>query len=293
MRKDKVCFRCQAPWTPAHRMECPNRQLRVLTVINGLELEVIDSKEEEELQNKQDQQVLHTLSLNSYMGIDSPKTTKMRGYICNQEVIVMLDSGASHNFISPEVVDKLRLKVSADNSLNVLLENGVTVNAVGTCQAVTFQLNKTNFISDFISLELGNVDVILGIQWLETLGKCEVDWKEQVLSFVYNRNKVTRLGEKALHCTNFSFKSLKPVFRVSKSGREVLLATSIATSSTPDFSPKFSLLLQEFEDVFAVQLHYLPSEEVNTQLRCNQELLQYLFDLIGTHMPAKWQWNRW
>ena len=187
-------------------------------MINGLELEVV-SNEEGELQCDQEQQVLHTLSLNPYLGIDSPMTTKMRGEICGKEVIVMLDSGASHNFISHEVVDRLRLKIYVVSSLDVLLRNGVTSNASGICRAVTFQLNNTNFTSDFISLELGNVDVILGIQWLETLGKCEMDWREQVLSFVYNGNKVTLLGEKALHCTKYSFKSLMPVYKSSNEGR--------------------------------------------------------------------------
>ena len=64
-------------------MECPNRMLRVLTVINGLEMKVMDSVEEEEFHDSSNQQVLHTLSLNSYLGIDSPKTTKMRGFINN------------------------------------------------------------------------------------------------------------------------------------------------------------------------------------------------------------------
>ena len=50
----------------------------------------------------------------------------------------MLDSGASHNFITPDVVNKLCLKVSADSILNVLLGNGVTVNALEVCQAVSF-----------------------------------------------------------------------------------------------------------------------------------------------------------
>lgn len=71
MRKDKICFRCKAPWNPAHNMICPNRQLRVLTVINGLELEVVNQFEEEESDYMQQQQVLHTLSLNSYLGIES------------------------------------------------------------------------------------------------------------------------------------------------------------------------------------------------------------------------------
>ena len=164
----------------------------------------------------------------------------------------MLDSGASHNFISPEVVNKLRLKFSADSSLDVLLGNGVTVNALGVCQAVTFQLSQTNFTSDFISLELGNVDVILGIQWLETLGVCEVDWREHVLSFVYGGNKVTLLGEKSLHCTKFSFKSLKPVYTSGKKGGEVLLASSIATSAFPEVRNQLSMILQEYADVFAV-----------------------------------------
>lgn len=61
-------------------------------MINGLELEVVNHCEDDSVDNIQQQLVLHTLSLNSYLGIESPKTTKMRGYICGTEVIVMLDS---------------------------------------------------------------------------------------------------------------------------------------------------------------------------------------------------------
>ncbi|XP_056842618.1 uncharacterized protein LOC130495232 [Raphanus sativus] len=253
MRKDKICFKCKAPWSPAHRDVCPQKEFRVLTIINGLELEVVDLRDEIDDQPQDtNPQTLYTLSLNSYLGMESPRTTKMRGLIQNKEVIVMLDSGASHNFISPEVVNKLQLKVSADSSLNVLLGNGVTVNALGVCQAVPFQLHQTNFISDFISLELGNVDVILGVQWLETLGVCEVDWKEQVLSFTYEGRLVTLLGDKSLHNTKLSLKSLKPVSTVGKAGREVLLASSTVTSPFPEVRNQLSKILQEYQDVFAV-----------------------------------------
>lgn len=111
MRREGVCFKFGAKWSRAHAAVCPNRELRVLTVINGLELEVVTDEEGEEMliyatQNHE----LKTLSFNSFLGYSSPKTTKLHGKIGNVEIIFLLDSGASHNFISPEVVKKLQVK---------------------------------------------------------------------------------------------------------------------------------------------------------------------------------------
>lgn len=39
------------------------------------------------------------LSINSLVGLSSPKTMKVTGRIAQQEVVVMIDYGASHNFI--------------------------------------------------------------------------------------------------------------------------------------------------------------------------------------------------
>lgn len=45
MRKEFICFKCRAHgWTRAHK--CPNKELRILTVINGIEMEVLDEEEE-------------------------------------------------------------------------------------------------------------------------------------------------------------------------------------------------------------------------------------------------------
>lgn len=78
-------------------------------------------------------------------------------YFSPTEVIAMLDSRASHNFISPQVVKRLHLKLCAPSSLGVT----TCIKGFGLCPTVTVQLNPTSFTSDFISLELGSVDVIL------------------------------------------------------------------------------------------------------------------------------------
>lgn len=149
-------------------------------------------------------------------------------------------------------MNRLQLKVSAERSLDVLLGNGVTVKAWGICRSVMFYFDKTDFTSDFISLELGSVDVILGVEWLETLGKCEVVWKNQELSFTYCGSQVTLFGDPTLHCPKLSHKSLVSSGIGSEQGREEPLLINTNTLTRPDMSSHLNKLFQKFEDVFAI-----------------------------------------
>ena len=173
---------------------------------------------------------LKTLSMNACLGIDSPKIMKLLGRINNSEVIVMMDSGASHNFISSKIVKKLRLTVGEDKNLDVLLGNGVIVKAFGVCKVVMFQLNNSSFSSDFITLDLRSVDVILGVQWLETFGKCEMDWKKQELSFIHNNERVTVWGDRSLHSPRSSLESLQSSYAAMEGKQGVSLRSSEAIS---------------------------------------------------------------
>lgn len=245
-----LCFTCDDKWSRQHL--CPNKSLQVLTAVNGLEMEIMDQSLvdiEDEVDTVDSS--LMGLSLNSFLGISSPTTTKLRGSINKNEVIVMLDSGATHNFISPAAVESNKLVVHQNPNLNVLLGTGISVQGSGVCRDVQVRLPTMTFSDDFVVLELGRVDVILGVQWLRTLGVPTVDWENNIWSFIYQGKPVTLKGDPELHGLNFSMKRLLSGRIVQKNSSEVVLQQLEGKSSDSEVIPA---LMQEellkFDAVF-------------------------------------------
>ena len=111
-------------------------------------------------------------------GYTSPKTMRLRGFIGAQEVIIFIDPRANHNFISSALVSRLRLPIIDTMAYGVVMGMRDKVCGQGMCKGVTLQLQWIDIYDDFLPLRLGNSDIILGIQWLKTLGMTHIDWKQ-------------------------------------------------------------------------------------------------------------------
>lgn len=174
----------------------------------------------------------------------------------------MLDSGATHNFIAPTFVTKTKLKQRGINNYEVLLGTGVTVKGMGACREVKFTINNLEFEADFISLELGNANIILGIQWLRTLGKCQVDWETHEMSFVYKGTSVTICGDPTLHNTKMSLKTL---MTTSESKESIWGLANLngqrKETDTRQIPREIELVLDRFEQIFAEPTSLPPVRE--------------------------------
>ena len=124
----------------------------------------IDEPQEEEVKE------VAELSLNSMVGLSTPRTMKVKGKIAQHEVVVLIDYGAIDNFISTKLVQELELPLECTSGYGILMGTGTTIKGKGLCRGVIFTLQNIEIVEDFLPLELGSANVILGMQWLESLG---------------------------------------------------------------------------------------------------------------------------
>lgn len=67
------------------------------------------------------------LSLYTFMGISSLITTRLKCRIGKTSVIVVIDSGETHNLISPLIVEKAHLPYQMSKKLKMLVDTCITV----------------------------------------------------------------------------------------------------------------------------------------------------------------------
>lgn len=116
-------------------------------------------------------------------GISQPHTMKLASSVNGSPIIVLVDSGASHNFISMGVITLLNLPLEDTSRLGAKLGDGHKVSARGVCNNVQITLGDLSFLVNCYKFDLGGVNVILGVAWLETLGEVRVNWRTMTMKF--------------------------------------------------------------------------------------------------------------
>ena len=50
-------------------------------------------------------------------------------------------------------------------------------------------MSEWKIVANFLPLELGGVEVVLGMEWLYSLGITEVDWRNLTLTFTHQAKR--------------------------------------------------------------------------------------------------------
>ncbi|KAL6320971.1 hypothetical protein AAG906_010780 [Vitis piasezkii] len=178
-RAQGLCFNCDDKFTAGHKCRGPQLLLLEGNSIPNKE-DDIDEEIEETAINEQTEP---EISFHALTGWSTPKTMRITAKIGQHEVVVLIDSGSTHNFISEKVADMLHLPVVPTKPFTVKVANGTPLKCQGRFEHVHVILQGIPFSLTLYSLPLTGLDLVLGVQWLEQLGTVVCNWKKLTMEF--------------------------------------------------------------------------------------------------------------
>ncbi|XP_042016082.1 uncharacterized protein LOC121764058 [Salvia splendens] len=188
-----TCVKCGLKFSPTHK--CPPKTLNVLICeedeLPAEDLELEDPTELEDMSKPE-------LSVLSLHGLDTANTMKLFGHVGQQQVKIMVDSGANYCFISEQCAQLLQLRITPTSPYSVVLGDGSTRRAAGICKGVTVTMANEDFTISCYVFPLRNIDIILGVSWLASLGYVMVNWQHSSMDFSVHGRPVALKGNPSL-----------------------------------------------------------------------------------------------
>ena len=105
----------------------------------------------------------HTISCNALDGITTLETIKIEGHINKKKLIVLIDSGSTHNFIHCEIAKELNFFLYPAPECQVMIANVGTINCSGKCHNTKLSMGEYVFASPMLSIPMRGVNVVLGV----------------------------------------------------------------------------------------------------------------------------------
>lgn len=224
-RKRKgLCFRCNDKFVPGHRC----KKLFSIQVCQD------DSDDDAEMEIVNDTVgQAPEISLHAMAGMHSSDTMRVMGSLRNKKVSVLVDTGSTHNFVCQQMAAKVGLQPTSKGGLEVMVASGERLSSSGKCSNTQLILQGTPLFVDFYILPLEGYDVVLGTQWLSTLGPIEWDFSKMEMTFKVNGKEVTLRG---LSSPTNKIVSSPKILRETKKNKGVMLLYSLKASPTTPYN---------------------------------------------------------
>ncbi|XP_042946164.1 uncharacterized protein LOC122279545 [Carya illinoinensis] len=160
-REKDLCYHCDSKWHPGHRCNSPKLYL----------IEEVVEDDEETVED--------TVSVLSRL--------TQKGKIGPKWVVILIDSGSTHNFLDPAMLSRVSIPIVAEDKVRVKVANGELVDSEGKVKGVQVGIQGVEFLLDMYVLVLAGCDMVLGVQWLQGLGPILWNFKELTMQFTYQQ----------------------------------------------------------------------------------------------------------
>ncbi|XP_071678058.1 uncharacterized protein [Lolium perenne] len=188
-RRLGLCFNCDEPYAPGH--VCP-RFFYLETVNDGDVDTGVDTTPETALDAALATACM--VSLHALAGIRNEQTMLLSVTIHGEQLVALLDTGSTHNFLPEATMRRLGLQPKGGDHLRVTVANGDRLRCHGVAQHVPLSIGEEHFTIACAGIDLGCFDFILGVNFLRPLRPILWDFTTLTMTFWRQGRRVCWTG---------------------------------------------------------------------------------------------------
>lgn len=225
-------------------------------------------------------------SLNAMNSAPISGTMRFSGCVNGQQVQILLDGGSDDSFIQPRLARFLHLDVQPCAPFKVLVGNGSALQVEGIVTDFQIQVQGHVLKVPVYLLSIEGAEIILGADWLATLGSHIMNYKDLIIQFYADGKFVTIQGDKtagpymaSIHqlyricrtgaiaeCYSLSIKSVN----CDSMGKKTVVPPVTGTTATLEFPSdmpeKLQQLLLKYHKVFSVPTSLPPQRDCDHRI---------------------------
>ncbi|KAF3776899.1 hypothetical protein EJ110_NYTH47274 [Nymphaea thermarum] len=122
-------------------------------------------------------------SFHSMIDPNKPNAMRVFGTINRQKVFILIDTGATNNFLSIEAAHKCQVPLEPSKPQTIIVGNGQRIVCADVGKEIEVIIKNKPFKLDLLVLPVDVADLILGMTWLATLGMISWDCKNLKMTF--------------------------------------------------------------------------------------------------------------
>jgi hypothetical protein len=95
----------------------------------------------------------------------------------------LVDSGITHNFIHHCISQETLCYIHAVNNFQIMIANGGSIKCGGFYENMCLQIGHYHLKSHMFYIDMDGCNIVLGVEWLFTLGPTTMEFKALTMSF--------------------------------------------------------------------------------------------------------------
>ncbi|KAF3784057.1 hypothetical protein EJ110_NYTH28949 [Nymphaea thermarum] len=265
-KKKGLCYWCDGKWDKNHRCieklynivvvddsECSSSSESVASSFSSSSEEEVQVKKKGKKKEKDEEkapteveQPEEVASLHSIQDPYQPNALRVFGRVNGQRVMILLDNGATKNFLIEEAAERCKITPTGISPQIIIVGGGLRTKCQHEVKGIDVTVKKQTFKVDCLVIPLEGVDLILGMPWFLTSKDIHWDVKNFAMTFFPEEGEET-IRIQALGSSTSAKAALKSIQQEQPACWVMALATDDRAVVPPNSELKRELL-QHFHD---------------------------------------------